>query len=51
MIEKTEIQVFISSPSDVENEKKIIEEVCQDLTNSIENYCRVSFRVKENNEK
>ena len=47
MVKKTEIQVFVSSPKDVAKEKNIVETICKDLTESIENYCKISFRVKE----
>jgi GTPase SAR1 family protein len=47
MVDKKEIQVFVSYPRDVEKEKDIVDQVCKDLTDSAENYCKISFRVKE----
>lgn len=47
MIDKKEIQVFVSCPSDVECEKDLIIKACDSLTESMQNFCKFSFRVRE----
>jgi len=47
VVKKSEIQVFISCPGDIKNEKQIIENVCKSLTESAENFGNISFRVKQ----
>ena len=47
MVLKREVQVFVSCPSDVEREKKIVEDICKNLTAAAENHCDISFRTKD----
>ncbi len=47
MINTIEIQVFISCPGDVEVEKKIVEDVCKILNDSVMEYCNFRFYPRE----
>jgi len=47
MMEKTEIQVFVSCPGDVVAERGIVNKVCEELSARVKDFCNICFVAKD----
>jgi hypothetical protein len=47
MVDKIQIQIFVSCPGDVEPQKRIIRSMCETINNSNDGFTDINFKVKD----